>query len=193
MRRASGMTLVDVIVVVLLCAGVVVFLSQLSHSHNIPGDHNTRKCMANLDAIRKCMAGYASENGGDYPFATDNPVRWAKLYGLKFLNYFNYRNTLATRNETSRVRDWIMLVAYGSLLGLAALRLGMHGRWPLSQYEKFAYLLYVLNGAFSALFFTRIRFRIPFDFLLVTIGAIFLARCFGRWTPESKTRQPSPS
>jgi hypothetical protein len=35
--------------------------------------------------------------------------------------------------------------------------------------------LYLVNAAFTALFFTRIRFRLPHDFLLIGFAAMALA------------------
>ena len=36
----------------------------------------------------------------------------------------------------------------------------------------------VVNALVSAIFFTRLRFRIPFDFLLLAVNAAFVARCW---------------
>lgn len=105
-----------------------------------------------------------------------NPVRSARLYARKFLNYFNYRNQLRISSESSTARDAIMLLTYGIVLLLAAVRLVLAARFPLSRYERFVFLLYLLNGAFAAIFFTRIRFRLPFDLLLISVSAIFLSR-----------------
>ena len=111
---------------------------------------------------------YAREAIG---YVLSHPARSAKLYLLKFLNYFNYRNKLWTEDEGSIARDMVMLVTYGTLLALAGLRLVLASAVPLSRYERFAAALYVLNGAFAAIFFTRIRFRIPFDYLLISLAA----------------------
>ena len=43
----------------------------------------------------------------------------AKLYSAKFLNYFNYRNELATKHEQNRIYDLIMLATYYPLLILS--------------------------------------------------------------------------
>jgi 4-amino-4-deoxy-L-arabinose transferase-like glycosyltransferase len=117
--------------------------------------------------------------GAAIDYVAKHGARSLCLYAGKFLNYFNYRNNLTTKSEEDPWKDRLMLLTYGLLLVLASARLAMVRKWRLTEYEKFAYLLYFLNGAFSALFFTRIRFRIPFDFLLITICAIFLARCLG--------------
>jgi 4-amino-4-deoxy-L-arabinose transferase-like glycosyltransferase len=102
--------------------------------------------------------------------------RWAsfRLYWLKFLNYFNYRNELATHSEESALRDAVMLATYGPLLLLGITRLLMLRRWRPSPLEILFLLLYISSGLFSAVFFTRLRFRLPYDFLLIGIVAIFL-------------------
>ncbi|MFC1453318.1 hypothetical protein ACFLSJ_08255 [Verrucomicrobiota bacterium] len=122
-------------------------------------------------------------------FVRAHPFHAARLYALKFLNYFNFRNRLYVRQESSGLRDAVMLLTYGGLLCLAVLRVVFHRRFPLSQYERFALALYVLNGAFAAVFFTRIRFRLPFDWLLVSVGAVWLQahRCSG-FTPARPRR-----
>ena len=37
------------------------------------------------------------------------------------------------------------------------------------------YIIYFLNAFLSAIFFTRIRFRIPFDFVLIILVAMILS------------------
>lgn len=113
-----------------------------------------------------------------FDYILNNPWRAIRLYAFKFLNYFNYRNILFTKSEVSRLRELVMLFSYGPLLLLALVRLAAMRKFPLTRYERFAFFLYLLNGAFAAIFFTRIRFRVPFDFLLISICAIFLARVF---------------
>jgi len=112
-------------------------------------------------------------------YVKNNPGRAVRLYLFKFLNYFNYRNRLKTRSESSRLRELVMLLTYGPLFLAGLARVALARRLPLSRYERFALLLYGLNGAFSAVFFTRIRFRVPFDFLLISVCAVFFARATG--------------
>jgi len=113
-------------------------------------------------------------------FMRKNPGRTAQLYLLKFLNYFNYRNELFVKTETSPLRDAIALLSFGPLLAMALLRVILARRWPLSRLEHFALVLYVLNGAYAAVFFTRLRFRVPFDYLLLILVAMTVARLGSR-------------
>ena len=106
-----------------------------------------------------------------------HPLHSIKLYGLKFLNYFNFRNTLRTPGEASRWTSFLALITYGPLLlGGIILRLALVRKIPLTRFDAFLLLLYVLNGAFAAVFFTRIRFRVPFDALLICEAAYFIDR-----------------
>jgi hypothetical protein len=105
----------------------------------------------------------------------------AKLYLLKTLNYFNYRNELATRSEESRGKDLVMIITYGPLLLLFLIRVLCAKTIPLSAPETFFALLYILNAFASAVFFTRIRYRLPVDYLLIYIVAAFLYQIANRY------------
>jgi 4-amino-4-deoxy-L-arabinose transferase-like glycosyltransferase len=107
-------------------------------------------------------------------FIIEHKARSAGLYALKVLNYFNYRNDLVTRSEMSSLKDMVMLLTYGPLLLLFFVGIAIR-RVALSPLERFIAILYISNAFFAAIFFTRIRFRIPFDFLLVLVDAAFIA------------------
>lgn len=103
------------------------------------------------------------------------------LYIAKAANYYNFRNKLAIQSESSPTRDLIMLITYGTLLGTALLRIALWKRHPLSHLERYTISLYCLNGLFSALFFTRIRFRIPMDLLLIVVASAGLSILIHKW------------
>jgi len=109
-------------------------------------------------------------------FMRSHPGRTVGLYGLKVLNWFNYRNDLAQRSESSRFRDVLMLLTYGPLLLLFVARLVLIGRFRPSRAEALFLLLYVTNAFVYAIWHTRIRFRLPFDLLLIAVVAIFIGR-----------------
>ena len=111
-----------------------------------------------------------------------------RLYFRKVLNYFNFRNELFVRTESSTWRDAVQFLAYYPLLLAVLARLVMLKRFPMTPGEGLLYLLYFGNALLSAVFFTRMRFRMPFDFLLVALGGMFIAR----W-PDKGLRQPPPS
>ena len=105
-----------------------------------------------------------------------HPADAARLYVRKLVNYFNFRNELATVTESAPWRDWVVFLTYYPLLMIALARAALIRRFPFSRAETFIYMLYFLNAFASAIFFTRLRFRIPFDFLLIGVNAAFLVR-----------------
>jgi hypothetical protein len=110
-------------------------------------------------------------------FMREHPGRTARLYVLKFLNYFDYENRIRTEQETSRWRSILALVSYWPLLALGlVIPLLFYKKIPWRPFQGYFLLLYVLNGAFSAVFFTRVRFRIPFDVLLICSAVVFADR-----------------
>lgn len=115
-------------------------------------------------------------------FIKENKIHSAKMYFLKVANYFNYKVSTATAARTIAAQDPIMFVSYGLLLLIAFTRLLYAATYKMSQFEVLIVLLYVLNAFFSAVFFTRIRFRIPFDLLLVIINSVFISKLVNtRW------------
>jgi 4-amino-4-deoxy-L-arabinose transferase-like glycosyltransferase len=107
-----------------------------------------------------------------------NPKHYLMLYILKFANYFNFRNQLLTATESSRVKDLVMFLTYGAFLLLALLRIFQFRKYPFSGLEAFLILLYICSAFVSALAFTRIRYRLPFDYLLIAFVAIYLDKWF---------------
>lgn len=118
----------------------------------------------------------------------ENPGAAARLYAAKVVNYFNFRSRLKTAAESSLARDAVMFVSYYTLLGLVVLRLARIRRWPLDAGETAFALVYFGNAFLAALFFTRIRFRVPFDALLITLAALTLARLLSPARPPDDGR-----
>jgi hypothetical protein len=109
---------------------------------------------------------------------TANPGTAARLYAAKLLNYFNFRNELTTANQQKWWEDWIAFATYYPLLVVALLRLALFRQYRLTAVEWLLYALYFGNAVLTAVFFTNLRFRIPYDVLLIAIDAAFLARFF---------------
>jgi 4-amino-4-deoxy-L-arabinose transferase-like glycosyltransferase len=107
-----------------------------------------------------------------------------KLYGLKILNYFNWQNELQTKEEASWLGDLIMFISYGTLLSLFLYRLLKCRTLPLDPFERLLTFIYVSNAFYQAIFFTRIRFRLPFEYLLIAMAAIFIAKLKPDLLPE---------
>jgi 4-amino-4-deoxy-L-arabinose transferase-like glycosyltransferase len=104
-----------------------------------------------------------------------------KMYFLKFLNFFNYHNELVTASEETTAGDLLMLITYGPLLLVTLVRLALFKIYKLSSIEILCITIYLTGAMVSALFFTRIRFRVPFDFMLIMLGAIFIDKLVQRW------------
>lgn len=111
-------------------------------------------------------------------------ARVVKLYFLKVLNTFNFRNELVTAEEGSSLRDLVMLLTYGPLLILFLLRLLSLPRIPPSNFEVLIITLYLANALLSAIFFTRIRLRLPFDYLLILNSALMIDRLINFFVAE---------
>jgi hypothetical protein len=107
-------------------------------------------------------------------FIIEHPAASMKLYLHKVLNYFNYRNELVTLSEGSQLRDLVMLFTYGPLMAIFLLRLLLIKQAKATPVEILFILLYLLSALVSAVFFTRIRLRLPFDYLMIMVVAITL-------------------
>lgn len=101
----------------------------------------------------------------------EQPLASAGLYVRKFLNYFHVHNTLHTASEGSPARDALLALCYVPLLLLAGAHTiaALRAR-PRDSLTLFYALLYLISGAAQAVFFTRIRFRVPFDPLLLLLA-----------------------
>jgi hypothetical protein len=110
-----------------------------------------------------------------FEFIQENKSKVLELYLFKVLNYFNYRNELVTKSEASPAKDAFMLLTYGPLLLLFCIRILMFKRFAITDLEWLFIALYLSNAFFQALFFTRIRFRLPYDFLLISVVAVFIS------------------
>ncbi len=107
-------------------------------------------------------------------FWTQQPGQAAWLYLKKLAYYFNFRNRYYTRSEESRARDLIMFITYYPLLLGLVIRLLYSRRYPLSAAEKLLLAIYCASALFYSIFIPRIRFRLPFDVVLIThLGLIF--------------------
>jgi 4-amino-4-deoxy-L-arabinose transferase-like glycosyltransferase len=105
-------------------------------------------------------------------WVTAHPGRAATLYAEKVLNNFNYHNELATSGQNSTMKDLISAVSFYPLLLLFALRLLYWRR--LEGLEKLLILLVLGNVLLLAVFYTRLRFRVPLDGIMLISSAAML-------------------
>ena len=117
----------------------------------------------------------------------EHPSQALVLYLEKTANFFNVYNQYASesRAEVTPWRQAVVGASYGLLLVLLTWRLVEAKRFPLSTTEKLFLAIYVLSAFTQAIFFTRIRLRLPYDYLLVAIIAQHLAWRLQTWlAPE---------
>ncbi|QKM64061.1 hypothetical protein DCO17_01740 [Polynucleobacter tropicus] len=107
---------------------------------------------------------------------SENPTRYIKLYFLRTLNYFNYKNNISNQSEVNSLKNLVLFFSYYPFLIIAILRISFFQKIKLSYIEYYFYLIYFGNALLSAIFFTRIRYRIPFDFILIAISCIAIGR-----------------
>lgn len=104
----------------------------------------------------------------------ENKLKALKLYLGKLVNYFNYKVQLRTRSQESNIYNAAMALSYIPLLILFFIRLFFYFNNKPSTFEKLLISLYLSNAFLLSIFLIRIRLRLPFDFLLIGIVAIFI-------------------
>ncbi len=113
----------------------------------------------------------------------EHPADWASLYTMKFFNWFNFRNDLATSVDHKRAKDLIVALTFYPIVALAVLGL-FAGKQSCDRRTWTIAAIYLIGAAGYAVFFTRIRFRVPFDTLLVTLAAGVVTDCYSRFSPK---------
>lgn len=100
-----------------------------------------------------------------------NPFQALNLYLLKSLNFFNFENTLASKSEESQFNNILSFISFYPVLLLMFGRLVWAVKNPLKPFEWYLLLFFLCSPFLQAIFFTRIRFRIPFDFIAIYFAA----------------------
>jgi hypothetical protein len=114
----------------------------------------------------------------------EHPRQAASLYAEKLLSWFAVRNQLVSDRLVPDgsgagppwLRGLVMALGYGLLGAIALVRLAAARRVPFTALEVLLAVLYLGAAMAYAVFFTRIRFRLPFDWLLIALDALFLVR-----------------
>ena len=119
-----------------------------------------------------------------------HPWRALLQYLEKVLNFFNTMNTYAVQNkqEFSAWKQIVQAISYAFLLTLLGWRLTEIKRFPLVSREKLFLIVYVLTAFTSAIFLTRIRHRLPYDYLIIAIIAMHLNRRLEIWMEPASTK-----
>jgi hypothetical protein len=134
--------------------------------------------VATLNEVQRSQAfqGFA------VTWVKEHPAQALTLYLRKVLNYFNFKAELATKENGSAWKDAIMFLSYYPLLVLVLARGCLIRRVPLSRLEGLLLGTYLANALAAAIFFTRIRFRLPFDGLLITLAIISVGHLWASWS-----------
>ncbi len=110
-----------------------------------------------------------------------------KLYFKKLLHHFNFYNDYHVQSESSRLKNFIMFITYYPLLLCLFIRIFFSRKIPLSRIEFLFISIYLGSAFFHAIFLTRIRFRLPYDVLLIThIGIMF--SLLNNWVKNKDTK-----
>ena len=117
-------------------------------------------------------------------FWSEQPAAALKLYLLKLADYFNFRNNLYVQNEFGHLRSLVMFVTYYPLLLCLLLRLFVFRRVPLSRTEKLFVAIYFVIALFHAVFLCRIRFRLPYDVVLIAHIGVMAQLVADRFLPS---------
>ena len=105
---------------------------------------------------------------------TEHPRQAIRLYFSKVLYWFSPTNRLAQADQQTAARDLTMILTFWPLLLLFVIRLFRFRRYPLQSWEVLFYLLYLQGALCYAVFFPRIRYRLPYDYLLISVVAGYI-------------------
>ena len=108
-----------------------------------------------------------------------HPRQWLVLYGEKLLNWFNFRNELVTKTQATNSKWLLMFVTWYSLLGMAVLYLWLSAeKW--NNIDLYLWSVYAIGALSYAMFFPRLRYRVPYDYILITQAAACVSECRSR-------------
>lgn len=77
-------------------------------------------------------------------------------------------------------------LSYYPILALAVVRLLLYRRFPLHGLEKLSATLIVVNVALLAVFFTRLRLRVPLDGLTILLAAAGIGCLVRLWRARAE-------
>lgn len=113
-----------------------------------------------------------------------DPARAGALYLGKFAHWFDFSNALLSDKVvpggasaiSPGTREVLLFVTYSGVIALPLLvRIALCRRFPFRPLELLFLCLWIGAGLAYAIYFTRVRFRLPFDWLIIASNAMFLA------------------
>jgi hypothetical protein len=99
-------------------------------------------------------------------------------------NNFSYTDDLVTTAQHSSAQDLISGLSYYPILLLALVRIALFRRFPLHPTEKMLITVIGINVLLLAVFFTRLRFRVPLDGLTIVLAASTVTHLLDRRKSE---------
>lgn len=153
----------------------------IGNSENATGDSTS-----SVDISRYTVVGHQMSEPQRNKYYTDSAKLWMKehprdalrLYEAKLIHYFAFADKTTANDRSTPLSDennsWrqvIMVATYGPLLLLLFTRIMLSLKVRMSEDEICLAGLYFVSALFSAVFFSRIRFRLPMDWLLLVLGA----------------------
>lgn len=146
---------------------------------NHPGAAVTEGAGGDLSAYRQYFAGRDPTEVELDRYFRDQAIGWitshpadaALLYASKVAHTFSFRDELATGEQEDPVQDLVSALSFYPVLALAGVRLLLARRRPLSEVERLTVALVVVNVLLLAVFFTRLRLRMPLDGLIIVLAS----------------------
>ncbi len=109
-------------------------------------------------------------------FWKQQPAAALRLYLEKLVGYFNFRNDFYVASEFGFLQAAVMFLTYYPLLLCLLFRLLAVRHYPLTRLEILLASIYLASALFHALFLPRIRFRLPYDVILIIHIGLMLTR-----------------
>jgi 4-amino-4-deoxy-L-arabinose transferase-like glycosyltransferase len=157
-------------------------------------EHITATSGSSANVAKYTEVGHQlSEEGADKYYADsaklwirNHPKQFVVLYVDKLAHYFWYFDKTTAEDRSIALADpaWrrvLMFFTYEPLLLLFFLRLALFRKFPLSEAELCLIGLYLVNALLTAMFFPRIRFRLPLDWLLLVVVANLIGTLRGQF------------
>jgi 4-amino-4-deoxy-L-arabinose transferase-like glycosyltransferase len=118
-----------------------------------------------------------------------HPGRAAELYAGKNLDYFAPFDKLYRGEQSSKAYNVLAAVSYLPFLVLFVVRLAFWRRYRPGSFEQLLIAVYVIGAPVAAVFFTRVRFRVPADpVLLLVVAGLVAAWLRGGLAGTSRSR-----
>ncbi len=124
----------------------------------------------------------------------NDPLRAGTRYAGKFAHWFHFTNDLVSDKVIDGgasgvgigTREMVLLISYGGMILPLVVHVALRRQFPFSPVELLFLCLWVGAGLAYAVFFTRVRFRLPFDWLIIAGNGMFLAALAERYMKHGR-------